>query len=228
MGATTDFEGPKELIARATSLLLLDTEAVRISLNAPFRLASGNFSPVYINCRRIISDPLAMDLITSFAHWICQLEGIEFDVVAGGESAGIPFASFLAHRLAKSMIYVRKKSKDHGISSLIEGKLVSLSRVLLVEDLITDGKSKIDFLKPIRDEGATIENCLVIFDRLQGGSDFLSNHGVHLLSLTDIRQTLLCAERGNRLGPNEIREIEGYLTDTQGWHESRGLAFQAG
>jgi orotate phosphoribosyltransferase len=226
MNATTDFEGPKELIARATSLLLLETEAVQISLNKPFRLASGNFSPFYINCRKVISDPLAMDLFASFAHWTCQLERINFDVVAGGESAGIPFASFLAQRLAKPMIYVRKKSKDHGIASLVEGRLMPQSRVLLIEDLITDGKSKINFLKPIRDQGATIEDCLVIFDRGQGGPQLLSEHGIRLTSLTDIRKTLLCAELGNRLKRNEVQEIETYLTDVRVWHELRGLAFQ--
>jgi orotate phosphoribosyltransferase len=225
--ATTDLHGTKELIARLTSLLLLDTEAVRISLSKPFRLASGNSSPVYINCRRIISDSLAMDLITSFEHWMCRLEGIEFDVVAGGESAGIPFASYLAQRLAKPMIYVRKKSKDHGIASLVEGTLPPRSRVLLVEDLITDGKSKVDFIKPIRDEGATIDHCLVIFDRVQGGFELLNDHGVRLFSLTDIRKTLSYAQLEERLSLDEIREIEAYLTNTKAWHESRGLAFQA-
>lgn len=216
----------RELIIQMASLMLWELEAIRVSLDQPFKLTSGNFSPIYINCRRIISDAASMDLVAAFAHWICQSEGIDFEMIAGGETAGIPFASFLAHRLAKPMAYVRKKARQHGTGSLVEGQVALGMKVMLVEDLITDGQSKLDFIQLLRDQGAVVEYCLVLFDRLQGGATLLQGEGVRLLSITDIDQALRFAESEGRLSPSTMAEVRAYLRDPQGWHNARGLAYQ--
>ena len=215
-----------ELITKMASLILWQLKAIRVSLDQPFKLASGNFSPIYINCRCVISDAVSMDLITAFAHWTCQAEKIDFAVVAGGETAGIPFASFLAQRLAKPMVYVRKKVKEHGTGSRIEGTFPPGTKVLLVEDLITDGQSKLDFIEPLRDEGAIVEHCLVLFDRLQGGGAVLQSKGVRLLCITDIEQTLAFAESEALMAATASAEVRAYLHDPKAWHEAKKLPYR--
>src|SRR5919112_6829625 len=87
----------------------------------------------------------------------------KIDAVAGGETAGIPFAAWVAERLNLPMQYIRKKPKGFGRGAQIEGKLGDSQRVLLVEDLATDGKSKVNFVKAIRDAGGVCDHRIVIF-----------------------------------------------------------------
>jgi orotate phosphoribosyltransferase len=216
----------RELMTKMVSLILWELGAIRISLDKPFKLTSGNYSPIYINCRRVISDAATMDLVAAFSHWIFQDEGIHFSMVAGGETAGIPFASFLAHRLAKPMVYVRKGAKGHGTEGLVEGFIKTGAKILLVEDLITDGQSKLSFIEPLRNEGATVQDCLVLFDRLQGGASVLEREGVRLISITDIDQSLSFAEASELVAPSAIAEVKAYLESPSLWHEARGLTYR--
>jgi len=216
----------RKLMTEQASLMLWDLEAIKVSLDQPFRLTSGNFSPIYINCRRVISDAAAMDVVTAFAHWICQAEGVQMDMLAGGETAGIPFASFVASRLGKPMVYVRKRPKDHGLGGLVEGELVASARVLLVEDLITDGQSKLDFIGALREAGGVAEDCLVLFDRLQGGREMLAQNGVRLMSITDVNAALAFAGKQGRLAEPDLAEIHAYLADPRAWHRARQIPYK--
>ena len=126
-------------LREAIALYLWELEAVRVQPDEPFRLASGNHSPIYVNCRRVISEPGFMQLFRAAGLLICQRRDIAVDVVAGGETAGIPFAAYLAQALAAPMVYVRKRAKGYGMAGRVEGEAPAGSRVLLVEDLITDG-----------------------------------------------------------------------------------------
>ena len=100
-----------ELVAK----LLWEAGAVKVNLKEPFMLVSGNCSPVYIDCRKLISDPHSMRIITTLFCDVIEQNKIRVDVVAGGESAGIPFASFLAKELGKPLVYVRKKNKSYSL-----------------------------------------------------------------------------------------------------------------
>ncbi len=147
---------------QAAALVFWEAEAVRLNLQKPFELASGNRSPIYINCRQVISDRAFMALFVAAARSILERADASFDAVAGGETAGIPFAAYLAQGLDLPMLYVRKKAKGYGIASKVEGKLPPGGRILLVEDLITDGGSKLGFVDALREAGGggTID-CVV-------------------------------------------------------------------
>ena len=108
------------------------------------------------------------------------------DTVAGGETAGIPFAAWVADRMNLPMQYVRKKAKGFGRNAQIEGQLIPGQRVLLVEDLTTDGRSKVNFVKAIRDAGGVCDHCFVIFfyDIYKEGKKIIADLGVTLHSLT--------------------------------------------
>ena len=116
---------PKEVIAQLTAKILLDIEAVHVNANEPFVLTSGARSPVYIDCRKLISFPRIRAALMSYSiSLLAESVGVEyFDSIAGGETAGIPFAAFLSERLALPMQYVRKKPKGFGRNAQIEGHL---------------------------------------------------------------------------------------------------------
>jgi len=218
----------QEVLLRAremAALMLWDIGAVKVNLDEPFRLVSGNYSPIYINCRLAISYPSVMKAFVASAGVILEHNRTTVDVVAGGETAGIPFAAFLASSLSCPLIYVRKATKDHGLSSLVEGHLPADSVVLLVEDLITDAGSKLHFIEAIRACGARVEDALVLLDREQGGEKSLSEHGVRLASITDM-STLLRVAESERILPNAgIESIHEYLRDPRTWHSKHNLTF---
>ena len=216
----------ENLIKNIVAKILWDTQAVKISVEKPFQLASGNFSPIYINCRSLISNPVAMDLITSSIHWWMDNYKIEADIIAGGETAGIPFASYVAQRLSKPMVYVRKQPKGYGMGSAVEGNIKKGQRVLLVEDLITDGGSKESFISGLRAAGSVVEHCMVIFDREQGGVEFLNKMGVTLYSLCSLESAILYGMQTELMNTDSRTEINNYFSDPPKWHLSKGLAFK--
>src|SRR5271154_2611198 len=127
--------------ALAAASILLETNSVHFSPDEPFTFTSGRKSPVYIDCRRLISFPRAraklMDLGTELIHRRVGYESI--DAVAGGETAGIPFSAWIAERMTLPMLYVRKQPKGFGKNAQIEGQFADGDRILLVEDLASEG-----------------------------------------------------------------------------------------
>src|ERR1700741_212771 len=155
----------KKVIAELTAKMLLEVEAVRFMEDKPFIFTSGWASPVYTDCRRLISFPRVRRTLIDFgASTVMRDAGFEqFDAVAGGETAGIPFAAWMADKLGLPMLYVRKKAKGFGRNAQIEGHLTPGQRVLLVEDLTTDGRSKVNFCLALREAGAVVEHVFVNF-----------------------------------------------------------------
>jgi len=210
------------------SLSLWHLGAIRIDLDKPFKLVSGNYSPIYINCRQAISDTLFMQLFTTFVCSLWREKGIQADVIAGSETAGIPYSAYLAHSLMLPMVYVRKGSKEHGIGNLIEGVFPNGSRVLLIDDVITDAGSKLNFSQSITQSGGIVEDVLVVFDREQGGAETLKDHGIQLHSLTNITTALQIGNEAGFLSVGEIDSVRNYLRDPKQWHEEKHLPFNKG
>src|SRR3974390_3796008 len=158
---TAGIEFPdQKVVAELTAKMLLEVEAVRFMADKPFIFTSGWASPVYTGCRRLISFPRVRTTLSDCAATTIMREaGFErFDAVAGGETAGIPFAAWMADKLALPMLYVRKKAKGFGRNAQIEGYFAESDRVLLVEDLTTDGRSKVNFCKALRQAGAEVDH----------------------------------------------------------------------
>src|SRR5437763_9017014 len=152
--------------AEITACILLETESVLFRPDDPFTFTSGRKSPVYIDCRRLISFPRArtklLDLGAELLERNAGYEGL--DAIAGGETAGIPFAAWIADRLSLPMLYVRKQPKGFGRNAQIEGELKDGARILLVEDLASEGTSKLNFVRSIRQAGGVIDHAFVIFN----------------------------------------------------------------
>ena len=189
--------------------------AIKVSVDQPFKLTSGKTAPIYIDCRMLISFPLQRDVITAYARQICLTKQLSFDYIAGGETAGMPFAAWLAAKMSQPYIYVRKKPKGHGTGAQLEGSIEKGASVLLYEDLITDGGSKISFIEGIRNDGCTVSDCLVVLDRIQGGDQLLKQMGVTLHSLVTMDDCLLVGRDRKFLSEAEFEIVENYLQQTR-------------
>lgn len=212
---------PKDEIARLTARMLLEIGAVHFNATEPFTHASGKQAPTYIDCRKLISYPRIRSVLMDFLTVTTMREaGFEaFDNIAGGETAGIPFAAFVAERMALPMTYVRKKPKGYGRNARIEGAMSEGQRVLLVEDLTTDGGSKLSFVDAIRETGATCSATAVIFyyDIFPETTKVLSDHGVQLISLCTWWDVLAEARAQNAFDTATLDEVETFLKAPNDW-----------
>jgi orotate phosphoribosyltransferase len=212
--------------ARTTARILLEIEAVHFRPHQPFTLTSGRASPVYIDCRKIISFPRARTKIIDLAVELIEREiGFEsLDAIAGGETAGIPFAAWIADRLGLPMVYIRKKPKGFGRGAQIEGAMQPGARCLLVEDLATDGGSKINFVNAIRDGEGQVKDAFVVFHYgiFPQSLESLAKIGVRLHGLATWRDMLAAAEAAGLLDPAGAREVGAFLDDPEGWSSTHG------
>ncbi len=216
---------PKAEIARLSAAMLLEIGAVDFNPGEPFILASGLPSPTYVDCRKLISYPrIRATLMDFMAVTVMRDAGFEaFDNIAGGETAGIPFAALIAERLGLPMTYVRKKSKGYGRNARIEGVMTEGQRVLLVEDLTTDGGSKISFVDAIRETGAICAHTIVIFyyGIFPETVKKLSDHGVTLHHLCTWWDVLAEAKKQGSFDTATLAEVEGFLNDPRAWQAAR-------
>jgi orotate phosphoribosyltransferase len=216
---------PREEIARLTARALLEIRAVHFNAETPFTLASGLPSPTYIDCRKLISFPRIRSVLMDFlATTVLRDAGLEaFDSVAGGETAGIPFAALVAERLALPMTYIRKKPKGYGRNARIEGVMAEGDRVLLVEDLTTDGGSKLSFVEAIRETGATCAHTAVIFSYgiFPGTEERLASHGLRLHALCTWWDVLAEARAQGAFDAATLAEVEAFLHDPRAWQAAR-------
>ena len=204
-----------KLIAELTAKMFLDIKAVHFNPKEPFTLASGLSSPTYIDCRKLISYPQIRSTVMDFmACKILRNAGFDaFDNIAGGETAGIPFAALIAERLGLPMTYVRKKPKGYGKDAQIEGKLDKGQRVLLVEDLTTDGGSKLKFVEAIRKAEGICNDTAVIFyyDIFPGTLAKLSEDNINLHYLCTWKDILEAARKGNYFDVETLDQVELFL-----------------
>jgi orotate phosphoribosyltransferase len=218
-------------IAQRIAELLLRTEAIQVYKENPFVFVSGRISPVYIDCRKILSFPEEREyIVTQLATKAETAIGLDnVDVVAGGETAGIPYASFVSHLIKKPMIYIRKQPKGYGGTKQIEGILEAGQRVLLVEDLITDGLSKLRFNIGIRAAGAKMTHCLCVFDyasdRLNQheGRDNLAKNDIALHVLANWDDVLDTGLSKSYLSADASKQIIEFLKDPENWGRKMGF-----
>jgi len=207
-----------------TSTLLWHIGAVRFMESEPFKYASGNHGPIYIDVRRVISHPIHKKVIAGFLANIVTLElDRDIDTIIGGETAGMSFAEQLADLINKPYYYVRKKPKGHGLSSSIVGDpLVIGNKAVLIEDLINDGRSKIMFGKEIR-KYMTCNDVVAIYDRQQGGRELLKKSNYNLYSVTEQDFTFDLGKRIKCITDDQYEDYLDYMKDAKQWNEDRGL-----
>lgn len=218
----------RSFIADMTAKMMLEVKAVHFSEGKPFIFTSGWASPVYIDCRKLISYPRVRSALIDFAiATLLRDAGFEqFDTVAGGETAGIPYAAWIADRLSLPMQYVRKKPKGFGRNAQIEGHIEEGARTLLVEDLTTDGRSKVNFCKALRDAGAVVNHVFVVFyyDIFPESKRILKEIDVRLHYLATWWDVLRVVKSGGYFETKAIEEVERFLNAPAQWSAAHGGA----
>ncbi len=217
-------------MAKLSARMFLEIEAVNFRPEEPYTFASGLASPVYIDCRKLISYPRIRSALMDFAvAKLYRHVGFEkFDSAAGGETAGIPFAAWIADRMGLPMQYVRKKPKGYGRDAQIEGDMFEGQNVLLVEDLTTDGGSKLRFAEAIRKAGATCEDILVVFyyDIFKNTHEMLAENGLRLTYLVTWWDILAEARAQKLFSPEALDQVEAFLNAPLEWSKANGGIYE--
>jgi orotate phosphoribosyltransferase len=210
-------------IAEAAAKILLDTKSVLVNIDDPFIYTSGKRGPVYVDCRRLISFPDARSQLMDFMAQ--GMKGLNVDYVAGGETAGIPYAAFVSERLNKPMLYIRKKPKGFGRMSQIEGYMEEGSQhVALVEDVQNFGVSVKVFVDAVRAAGARVEHLFVIFQHGHASSQQnMRDIGIDLHALTSWKDILKVAKSEGYFDESTAASVEEYLQNPDKWAADRGF-----
>ncbi len=209
-----------------TARLLLDIKAVNFRPEEPYMLTSGWASPVYIDCRWVISFLDARRRIIEMGTEMLreQIDIDKLDMIAGGETAGIPYGAWLSESLSKPMLYIRKKPKGFGRNAQIEGSMPDGAHVLLAEDLTTDGGSKINFVEALRTAGATVTDIFVVFfyGAFPGADETLDKMGVKLHYLATWNDVLQAATDGQDFPEDTLAQVRQFLDDPVRWSAGHG------
>ena len=215
----------RDHIARSAARMLLEIDAVHFRAE-PFILTSGAASPVYIDCRKLISFPRIRSALMDYGvATVMDSVGFEaFDSVAGGETAGIPFSAWFAERLALPMQYIRKKPKGFGRDAQIEGLIEEGQHILLVEDLATDGGSKLNFINAIRTAGAFVNHIFVIFyyDIFKDAMTKLAEEDVSLHYLATWWDVLAAIKADPAFSDERVARVEAFLHAPIEWSKQNG------
>lgn len=207
-------------VRQETARILLDTHSVLFNAREPFTYTSGRQGPVYVDCRRLISFPAERARLMDFAAAIIGAACPGLAYVAGGETAGIPYAAFVSERLNLPMLYVRKKPKGFGRMAQIEGVMDEAGKqTILVEDLQTDGGSKKTFIDALRQAGAVVEHSFVVFHYgiFPASTRNMQDMGVMLHALCDWWDVLAAARAGNYFDDETLASVESYLNNPESW-----------
>ena len=227
-------DGAPQDLGAGMARLLLNAGAIAFSREHPFILAAGWASPVYVDCRRLIGEPAVRLEVTALAAAKLREafgKTLPFDAVAGAETAGIPWACWLADRLGVKLRYVRKRALGIGQNAQVEGGPVDGLRVLLVDDLTTDGGSKAAFTRGLRAAGAVVSDALSLFfhGTFPGAAERLAALGLNLHALATWRDVLAVGEAmGQAVGQADAlpavdhAELERFVADPVGWSAAHG------
>ncbi|WP_397473868.1 orotate phosphoribosyltransferase [Pusillimonas sp.] len=208
--------------SKIVAAALLDAGCVTARTDEPFRLPSGWASPVYIDCRRLISFPaLRRDLVARAISLLSAKGAVDgIASVVGGEASGIALAAWLADALDLPMQYVRKKQAGQ---SQVEGVLEPGSKVLLVDDMMAGGQSKLRFCQALAAGGAHVEDLFIVFDydTFPTGK-LLGPLGVRVHALATWRDVLAVAVEREDFPPRVLDELADFLHDPASWSRDRG------
>ena len=183
---------------KAVAEKLLQVGAVKLSPDAPFTWASGWKSPIYCDNRKVLSFPFVRDFIKSELCNVIFEKFPEAEVLAGVATAGIPWGAMAADQLKLPYIYVRPKPKEHGLGNQIEGAYTAGQKVLVIEDLISTGKSSLQVVDVLRGAGVEVVGMVSIFNYGFSRADTaFETAGVPFRSLTNYSNLIeLAIEKG--------------------------------
>ena len=204
--------------ATITAEKLLQVNAVKLSPEKPFTWASGWKSPIYCDNRKVLSHPFIREYIKSE---LCNVVFEKYngaELIAGVATAGIAWGAMVADQLKLPFIYVRPKPKEHGLGNQIEGECHPGQKVVVIEDLVSTGKSSLQVVDVLRSQGLEIQGMVSIFNyQFDAGKKAFEEAGVELISLTDYSNLLLTAEKKGVIQPAQQEVLLNWRKDPANW-----------
>lgn len=216
---------PDRDISQRVARLLLDSGCVQVRAEEPFRLPSGWASPVYMDCRRLISFPVARRELMEQGLALLKQRGClgSVDAIAGAEASGIAYAAWMAETLGLPLVYVRKQTRGLGLGSQMVGVPPASGRLLLVDDMLAAGTSKVNFVRAITSAGASVKDIFVIFDYGTFPVDaLLEPLKVAVHSLASWPDVLAVARERGDFDTRALAELEAFLADPARWSAAHG------
>lgn len=209
-------------VAEKVASILLDIHAVSLNINKPYKYASGIISPIYTDCRLLISYPKERkEIINLFAKKVNAMDR-KPDVIAGTATAGIPHAAWLADVLDKPMIYIRGSAKDHGKNNQIEGQIKPGQVALIIEDLISTGGSSCNSATAVREAGGQVSEILAImtYNMQQAHDNFVRNN-LSVSALTNLSTIVEVATKNGYLKSGDQQIILDWAKNSAEWGKNR-------
>jgi orotate phosphoribosyltransferase len=204
--------------ALITAEKLLQADAVRLSPHQPFTWASGWKSPIYCDNRRILSQPYIREYIKSELCNVVFEKFADAQLIAGVATAGIAWGAMVADQLKLPFIYVRPKPKEHGLGNQIEGHFIAGQKTVVVEDLISTGKSSLQVVDVLRQNGLEIGGMVSIFNyQFDVANEAFKKAGVPYFSLTNYPALLSLAGKKGIIRQEDEEVLLKWRTDPANW-----------
>lgn len=211
-------------LAKKVAEQLLAIRAVTINTKKPYRYVSGMLAPLYTDNRLLISHPQEWKVIIDAYISVIKTLKEQPDVLSGTATAAIPHAAVLSDRLTIPMVYVRSSKKEHGKENLIEGELTAGDTVLIIEDLVSTGKSITGNVEAIRSQGGIVDTCIAITtSNLDAYKDTVQSLGLSLITLTSIEIVVETAVQKSYISEAEKEMVESFLRSPKTWGKDFGF-----
>jgi orotate phosphoribosyltransferase len=197
---------------------LLQIKAVKLSIQNPFTWASGWKSPIYCDNRRILSFPHVRDMIKSEMTNAVFTSFPDADVIAGVATAGIPHGALIADLLSLPFIYVRSKPKEHGMGNQIEGVLEAGKKVVVIEDLISTGKSSMEAIEAIKAAGGEVIGlCSVFTYGFDIAAKLFEQAGIPTISMSNYASLLELSLQTGAITDVEADQLRNWRENPSAW-----------
>ena len=209
-----------EFIAKETSKLLLQINAIKLNPKNPFTWASGWKSPIYCDNRTILSYPKVRDLICEYLSSQIEENFSNFDVIAGVATGAIGIGMLVANKLNKPFIYVRSGRKKHGRKNSVEGYFQKNQRVIVIEDLISTGKSSLEACDSLIEENLNVQGLVSIFNyNFDISKANFESKKINYYSLCSYNFLIEYAAQQNYISRKEIDEFKKWRSDPENWNK---------
>ena len=203
---------------KAIAEKLLQINAIKLSIDKPFTWASGWKSPIYCDNRKSLSFPFVRDFIKSEMCNVIFQSFEKAEIIAGVATAGIPWGAMAADQLKLPYIYVRPKPKEHGLGNQIEGFYEAGKRVVVVEDLVSTGKSSLQVVDVLKNAGLEVEGMVSIFNYgFEQAKKAFEEYGIPLKSLTDYDSLIELAISQKSISESDQKELLNWRSDPANW-----------
>jgi orotate phosphoribosyltransferase len=212
----------KDMAAKMADFLLT-VKAVKLNNEHPFTWASGRKSPIYCDNRVTLSYPEIRTFIRQrFVEIVNEAWG-DVDVIAGVATGGIAQGALVAQELGKPFVYVRSESKSHGLTNQIEGEIHDGQSVVVIEDLVSTGKSSLIAVKALREKGCVVKGMAAIFTYgLQVAADNFTEQDVELRTLTDYDTLIGVAKENDYIRPEDMESLANWRLNPEKWSKEHG------